>query len=129
MSFYFQDSWKAAPKLTVNWGLRYDRTFQPPYGTDATIGVNGGIETGSMNFNNGTYVLQKVPPTCASRGYAPCIPDPTGALPDHVVVDPRGKIYHDSTRNFGPRFGLAYRLDPKTVIRLRLASSMTTGPV
>ena len=117
MSFYFQDSWKATPKLTVNWGLRYDRTFQPPWGTDATIGLNGGIETGNMNFNDGTYVLQKVPPTCATRGFAPCLPDPDGRLPDHVVVDPRGKIYHDSTRNFGPRFGLAYRLDRKTAIR------------
>jgi len=32
MGFYFQDSWKATPRLTVNLGLRYDRTFIPPYG-------------------------------------------------------------------------------------------------
>jgi len=30
MSFYFEDSWKLTPKLIVNYGLRYERTFQPP---------------------------------------------------------------------------------------------------
>jgi outer membrane receptor protein involved in Fe transport len=116
MSFYFQDSWKFTPKLTVNYGLRYDRTFQPPYGKEDTIGVNGGIETGAFNFNNGTYVIQKLPPPCSERGHAPCIPG-DGTLPEHVVVDPRGKIYHDTTKNFGPRLGFAYRLGQKTAIR------------
>jgi hypothetical protein len=117
MSFFFQDSWKATPKLTVNIGLRYDRTFLPPYGKENTVGMQGGIETGDMNFNDGTYVLQKVPPSCVSRGYAPCIPTPDGGLPAHVVVDPRGKIYHDTTTNWGPHLGLAYRLNDKTVLR------------
>lgn len=116
MGFYFQDSWKATPRLTVNAGLRYDRTFQPPYGTDKTIGQNGGIETGSVNFNNGTYIVQKLPPSCNERGYAPCIPG-DGTLPEHVVVSPNGKIYHDTTTNFGPRVGLAYRVTDTTAIR------------
>ena len=116
MGFYFQDSWKATPRLTVNLGLRYDRTFQPPYGTNATIGQNGGIETGEDNFNNGTYVIQKLPPACSARGFAPCIPG-NGVLPAHVVVSPTGKIYHDTTTNWGPRTGLAYRLSNTFVIR------------
>jgi outer membrane receptor protein involved in Fe transport len=116
MGFYFQDSWKATPKLTVNLGLRYDRTFIPPYGKDSTIGQNGGIETGSVNFNNGTYVVQKVPPPCSERGHAPCIPG-DGTLPEHVVVSDNGKIYHDTTTNWGPRVGLAYRLTDTTAIR------------
>ena len=116
MGFYFQDSWKATPRLTVNVGLRYDRTFQPPYGTNATIGQNGGIETGEDNFNNGTYVIQKLPPPCTVRGYAPCIPG-DGTLPAHVVVSPTGKIYHDTTTNWGPRTGLAYRLTNTFAIR------------
>src|SRR5262249_13198917 len=62
MSFSFQNSWKFTPKLTVNVGLRYDRTFQPPYGTNATIGQNGGIEAGAIDFNSGNYVVQKLPP-------------------------------------------------------------------
>ncbi|MFN7997725.1 MAG: TonB-dependent receptor [Bryobacteraceae bacterium] len=116
MGFYFQDSWKASPRLTVNLGLRYDRTFQPPYGTNATIGQNGGIETGETDFNNGTYIIQKLPPPCSVRGHAPCIPG-DGTLPAHVVVSPNGKIYHDTTTNWGPRLGLAYRVTDTFAIR------------
>ena len=137
MSGFLQDSWKATSKLTLNFGLRYDLTFIPPYGTDKTIGQEGGIETGEPDFSNGTYIVQKVPPTCDDRGFAPCIPNimldangnavscdpstqtclPAGTLGPHVVVDPRGKIPHNDSKNFGPRIGFAYRLGDKTVIR------------
>src|SRR6195256_5994453 len=116
MSLYIQDSWKATSKLAFNFGLRYDRTFIPPYGTNATIGQQGGIETGDVDFSNGTYVIQKLPPPCNVRGFAPCIPG-DGTLPAHVVVDPRGKIAHDTLTNFGPRIGFAYRLGNRTVLR------------
>ena len=116
MSFFFQDSWKATSKLTVNIGLRYDRTFQPPYGRPETVGQNGGIETGAIDFSTGTYLVQKLPPSCNERKAAPCIPG-DGKLPEHVAVDPRGKIYHDTTTNWGPRIGLAYRLGSKTAVR------------
>jgi len=116
MSLYIQDSWKATSKLAFNFGLRYDRTFIPPYGTNATIGQQGGIETGDIDFSNGTYIVQKLPPPCSVRGFAPCIPG-NGTLPAHVVVDPRGKIAHDTLTNFGPRVGFAYRLGNRTVLR------------
>jgi len=116
IGFYFQDSWKATSKLTVNLGLRYDRTFIPPYGREDTVGQNGGIEAGSVNFNNGTYIVQKLPPPCTERGHAPCIPG-DGKLPEHVVVSDTGKIYHDTTTNWGPRVGLAYRLRQATAVR------------
>jgi len=136
-SAFFQDSWKATDKLTVNYGVRYDLTFIPPYGTIGTIGEQGGIETGDMDFSNGTYVLQYPPPPCTVRGIAPCIPsimldasgnaeacDPTtqtclapGTLPPHVVVDPRGRIAHNTYTNVGPHFGFAYRATPSTVVR------------
>ncbi len=116
MSYYLQDSWKATPRFTVNIGLRYDRTFIPPYGREDTVGQNGGIETGAVNFNNGTYIVQKLPPPCSQRGRAPCIPG-DGTLPAHVVLSDNGKIYHDTTTNWGPRLGLAYRLTNTTAIR------------
>jgi hypothetical protein len=115
-SAFVQDSWRATPKLTVNAGLRYDYTFIPPYGTDATIGQPGGIETGDDDFSNGTYVLQKLPPSCSDRGHAPCIPG-DGSLPEHVVVDPRGKIAYNVPTNWGPRLGLAYQINSRTVVR------------
>lgn len=115
MSLYAQDTWKAPNNLTLNIGLRYDLTFIPPFGTDKTIGQQGGIETGDLDLTNGVYILQRLPPTCAARGFAPCIPG-SGALPDHVIVDPRGKIPHNVYTNFGPRFGFAYRLGEQTAI-------------
>src|SRR5258708_15249657 len=116
MSLYIQDSWKATSNLAFNFCLRYDRTFIPPYGTNATIGQQGGIETGDYDFSKGTYVIQKLLPRCTVRGFAPCIPG-NGTLPAHVVVDPRGKIAHDTLTNFGPRVGFAYRLGSRTVLR------------
>ena len=116
MDFYVQDQWKATSKLTINYGLRYDLTLQPPYGLPRTVGKQGGIETGEVDFNNGTYIVQKLPPSCDSRGFAPCIPG-DGTLPAHVVVSPNGKIYHNTYTNWGPRLGLAYRLDNKTAVR------------
>ncbi|MCX6624506.1 MAG: TonB-dependent receptor, partial [Acidobacteria bacterium] len=101
MSFYLQDQWKVTPKLTVNFGLRYDRTFIPPYGREE----DGNINIGDMDMLRGVYILQRVPPPCETTKIAPCIPTPGGVLPDHVVVDPRGKLMHDSTDNWQPRVG------------------------
>jgi hypothetical protein len=134
---FFQDSWKALPRLTINYGVRYDLTLIPPYGTKATFGKQGGIETGDFDFSNGTYVLQYPPPPCTVAGQAPCIPSimldasgnavacdpatqtclPPGTLPPHVVVDGRGRISHNTYSNVGPHFGFAYRAGDKTVIR------------
>ena len=114
LSIFLQDSWKASPRLTVNYGVRYDYPFIPPYGTTATIGQQGGIETGDMDFANGTYILQYLPPPCAVRGHAPCIPG-DGTLPDHVVVLPFTHIAHNVHTNWGPRFGFAFKVNEKTV--------------
>ncbi|HWZ75081.1 MAG TPA: carboxypeptidase regulatory-like domain-containing protein [Candidatus Sulfotelmatobacter sp.] len=116
MSAFVQDSWRATPRLTINAGLRYDVTFYPPMGTDKQIGINGGPETGDVDFNNGTYIIQKLPPLCSARGFAPCIPG-TGALPAHVVVSPNGKILHTDWANVGPHLGFAYKAKDSLVVR------------
>ena len=136
-SAFLQDSWKATDKLTVNYGVRYDLTLIPPYGTRDTIGQQGGIETGDFDFSNGTYVLQFPPPPCTVRGQAPCIPSimldaqgnavacdpstrtclPPGTLPPHVVIDSRGRVSHNTYTNVGPHLGFAYRATPSTVVR------------
>ena len=114
--FYVQDSWKATPKLTINLGLRYDRTFVPPLGREDDQG--GNIFAGSYDFEReNSYLVQKVPGSCDTLGSAPCIPTPDGSLPEHVKVEPRGKIYHDYTDNWQPRFGMAFRLSDKTALR------------
>jgi len=139
LSAFFQDSWKATSKLTINYGVRYDLTLIPAYGTLSTLGKQGGIQTGDFDFSSGDYVLQYQPPPCTAVGQAPCIPSimpdpnnpgnvlacnpsaqaclPPGTLPPHVVVDPRGRIAHNTYTNIGPHFGFAYRATDNTVVR------------
>ncbi|WP_182277957.1 carboxypeptidase-like regulatory domain-containing protein [Granulicella sp. 5B5] len=114
-NIYVQDTWHALPKLTLNMGIRYDRTVIPQYGTDASIGNQGSIETGDFDFNTGKYILQVAPPTCAVRGRAPCLPSAT--LPANVEVALNQKILHGSKLNIGPRFGLAYSVNNTLAIR------------
>ncbi|HEY4355086.1 MAG TPA: TonB-dependent receptor [Acidobacteriaceae bacterium] len=114
-SAYVQDSWKVTPKLTANIGIRYDRPVWPQYGAWSSVGNQGSIETGDWDFNTGNYILQVAPPTCASRGHAPCLPSAT--LPAHVIVSQNGNIMHGSKMNFGPRLGLAYRISDKLSVR------------
>ncbi|MGB6692110.1 MAG: carboxypeptidase-like regulatory domain-containing protein [Terracidiphilus sp.] len=114
LSAFLKDSWKTTSRLTLNFGMRYDYPFLPAYGTSATIGQEGGPETGDIDFSNGTYEVQMLPPLCSVRGHAPCIPG-TG-LPAHVTVSPNGKINHNVHTNWGPRFGFAFKVDEKTVV-------------
>ncbi len=113
LGFYFQDQWQVTPKLSVNLGLRYDRTFIPPFGR----AQDENQYVGNMDLNTGIYTILKTPPACATANRPPCMPTPDGSLPEHVVVSPDGKFWHDTTRNFQPRIGVAYRLFPRTAIR------------
>ena len=114
-SAYIQDSWKMTPKLTLNYGVRYDRSVIPPYGTEASVGLQGSIETGDFDFNTGNYIIQQLPPLCSVRNHAPCLPSAT--LPAHVVVATGGKILHGTKDNIGPRVGFAYRVNDAMSIR------------
>ena len=114
-SAYVMDGWKLNPKLTLNFGLRYDRSVIPAYGTEASVGLQGSIETGDFDFNTGNYILQQLPPLCSVRGHAPCLPSAT--LPTNVVVAAGGKILHGTKTNLGPRVGFAYRVNEGMSVR------------
>ncbi len=116
--FFFQDSWKVTNNLTINIGVRYDRTLIPPAGTQ---GANNNF-AGNIDFNTGKYVIQRLARPCAEAKTYPCIPAPDGApagwLPPNVELAKNGKIFTDTTKNFQPRLGLAYRLNQRTAIRV-----------
>jgi hypothetical protein len=110
---YLQDQWQVNSKLTLNIGLRYDLGLIPRYGTYGA----GNEYSGNFDFNNGTYVVYKVPGSCAVLKNAPCIPTADGSLPNHVVASPTGKVLNNTDLNLQPRFGFAYRILPTTVVR------------
>jgi len=104
---YFQDDWRVNTKLTVNYGLRYEYT--PPT-------VEGRRPDGYSNFNP-----TKPNPTATGRlGAMDFAGFGTGRIGARSMYPPwRGGI--------GPRLGMAYSWNDKTVIRL--SASRSFGPV
>ena len=82
---YGQDKWQVTPKLTIDFGLRWE--LWPP--------ATPGRDAGFSNFDASTNSL---------------IIAGVGANPSDLGRKTRYTL-------FAPRFGLAYRLSPKTVIR------------
>jgi hypothetical protein len=88
-ALFAEDSWKVTPKLTIDYGLRWDYQgyLREEYGRVPSISANE--------------------------------PNPaTGNLPGGVIFEatsgPFAKVYPYA---FGPRLGVAYQITPKTVFR------------
>jgi hypothetical protein len=110
--FYFQDSWRATNRLTVNLGFRYDLTLRP------LVDNRGKYASGDFDMNTGTYTLGAMSPSCEETGdIPPCIPG--GTLPAHVVVTSHSNhsIINNNYDNWQARLGIAYRLRDKAVVR------------
>jgi hypothetical protein len=100
-AFYVQDDWKVSRKLTLNFGLRYD--FEVP----RTERFN---RLSSFDFDAVSPIADKVP---ANPFFNPA--DLRGAL---VFTDEDNRRQVPTDRNnFGPRFGFAYNVTEKTVVR------------
>jgi outer membrane receptor protein involved in Fe transport len=92
---YIQDDWKLTDKLTLNLGLRYE--YESPR---------------TERYNQLTNFDPNAKPPLTAAGL-----NLTGAL-SFVGVDgnPRGQ-WNPDRNNFAPRFGFAWNLTPKTVVR------------
>ncbi|HEV3196353.1 MAG TPA: TonB-dependent receptor [Bryobacteraceae bacterium] len=104
-AWYAQDDWKVSSKLTVNLGLRYE-LFSP---IDERFGHQANFDLQSL-----TLYIPKGP-----NQDAPLPPNFAAAFPEITVS--RGQV--PSTLipwdkwDFGPRLGIAYQINEKTVIR------------
>jgi len=91
--FFIQDDWKVSQRLTLNLGLRYEWStpFTERFNRLVIVDYNGdtGINVPGLGQLKGTSYL----------------------------ADANKRSADPDRNNFGPRFGVAYRLDQKTVLR------------
>jgi len=110
-SGYLQDSWRATPKLTVNFGVRYD--YLP-----AIHMLNDRLANGLDIFHQ-QYIIQKQVAACGSIFTNPCIPNGIGSVPYNgniVFANGAEQAGPPIKDNVGPRLGFAYQATPTTVI-------------
>jgi hypothetical protein len=132
--YFAQDVWTVSRKITVTYGLRLDH--RRPFAPDAGTIVSG------PNTNGAYWIgMNALPAACNVTKAAPCIPsadgslagidggvapiDPTTGLPYYnaaappIQLSPYGSTWgaKGGWGNWGPRLGIAWRVDPKTTLR------------
>ncbi len=109
---YVQDDWKITSKLTLNLGVRWD-WFSP---TGEKYNAQANFVPGTP-FGGAQYIIP------ASRNGKPPL---SSSFTELLQKDGINLVYSDKygsglsqvqKNNFAPRFGFAYRLTPKLVVR------------
>jgi Carboxypeptidase regulatory-like domain/TonB dependent receptor-like, beta-barrel len=111
---YVQDEWRMRRDLVLTLGLRYDYLNQP-----RTL---DGRLWNALDLDNQKWIVgaATMPPFCSTAQSAPCIPDAFRNDPhfNNVVLAGRDNFGPNSIKdNWGPRIGVAWTFNPKTVFR------------
>jgi hypothetical protein len=121
--FFVQDAFKVTPKLTVEYGLRYE--YHPPF-HDTTLQMTNfdNITGAAVVPNQKSLALAAEPFLQSVNACGLPTPNPTdyGLFPCTPVLTAKQAGYPESLRvsdktKFLPRLSFAYRLNDKTVIR------------
>jgi Carboxypeptidase regulatory-like domain/TonB dependent receptor len=104
---WVQDDWKVTPRLTINYGLRYDLNTPP---TERYNRLNDGFDA-----NAASPLVSQIPASVISQ--FPQLADLKGVL-TFAGVNGRSQhpFFHDY-RDFQPRVGVAYKLSDRLVLR------------
>jgi len=117
-SAFFQDDWKATPRLTVNLGLRYDY-FGPAYeihghfvGFDPSRATTVPLPATDVPLGCGIGVS-----TCGSVVTGGFVQAGNGNLPGFAKI--QNGLVNPNRKNFAPRVGFAYQLKESGTTVLR----------
>jgi hypothetical protein len=102
---YFQDDWRVTRRLTLNLGLRYEITLAPIVGEDQMSDLDTTLANPGAGGRPGAIIF---------AGFGP------GRQNTRTLVD-------NWYGGIGPRIGLSYSLDNKTVIRA--SATRSYGPI
>lgn len=113
---YFNDSWKLTSKLTVTLGVRYEINLPVTAGngqfasfSPLARGGRGAIVVPDVKSVSAPYYHSSVPLSWP-------VYQPFSVYAADIGLSPK-YLRKVGYRNFAPRVGLAYSLDPKTVVR------------
>jgi hypothetical protein len=123
VGLFFQDDYKLTSKLTVNWGVRYDLESAITERFDRSVyGFNGSVASPISAQAIANYTARPTVPDLPVSQFRV-----NGGL-SFVNVGGNPRAYWSPRKsNFQPRLGIAYQLDPKTV--LRAGYGIFTGPI
>jgi hypothetical protein len=111
-AIYFQDNWRATPKLMVTMGLRYE--YETPLTERYNRSVTGFASTANLSVTSAAeanYAANPIPQLAPSQF------QPLGGLEYAGVNGQPRTLYNGDLRKFMPRVGLAYSPRTNTVLR------------
>ncbi len=143
---FAQDSWKVSPKLHIDYGVRFSTItgFYPLWGNAdyfdgklynpaqaVSLNSAGNVILGTGNPYNGMVIpgFSSFPSSAQGRVLADGNPICDGASCNGLFNPSIHKTYFSNSNNIQPRLGIAYQLNPKTVIRAGAGEFVTRMPL